>query len=75
MQDISLIVLCVLVLMMPSIFAMWLIVIGLLTIIYLLGVLRHTIRKNALRLQNEFVHSKSISSNHPIIIGRKEEVS
>jgi hypothetical protein len=77
MEDIALVVFGVLAVLVLSVFVTWLTVIVLLTIllpIYLLGVLRPAIQKTALRLQNEFVHMKSIVSNRPIVIERKEGV-
>lgn len=77
MEDIALVVFGGLAVLVLSVFVTWLTVIVLLTIllpIYLLGVMQPAIQKTALRLQHEFVHSKSISSNRPIIIERKEGV-
>ena len=73
-ENISLVVFGVLAVMMLILFVGWLIVIVLLTVllpIYVFGLLQPAIREIALRLQNEFAHSKSMASNRSIIIGRK----
>jgi hypothetical protein len=75
MEDIALVVFGGLAVLMLSFLVTWLVVIVLSIILlptYLLGVLHPAIRKIALGLQNEFAHLKSIVSNRPIIIGRKE---
>jgi hypothetical protein len=76
MEDIALVVLGGLSVLMLSVLAAWLIVFVTSIVLlptYLLGVLQPAIRKIALGLQNEFVHSKSTASNRPIIIDRNEE--
>jgi hypothetical protein len=75
MEGIALVVFGGLAVLMLSFLVTWLIVIVLSIVLlptYLLGVLHPAIRKIALGLQNEFVHLRSIASNRPIIIGRKE---
>jgi hypothetical protein len=76
MEDIALVVFGGLAVLVLSVFVTWLTVIVLLIIlppIYLLGVLQPAIQRTALRLQYEFVHLRSIVSNRPKIIKRKEE--
>jgi hypothetical protein len=75
MEGIALVVFGGLAVLMLSFLVTWLIVIVLSIVLlptYLLGVLHPAIRKIALGLQNEFLHLRSIASNRPIVIGRKE---